>query len=80
MEQYCTPPLDGARHSFIGENPIVETNQQLYPCKLVQRVVVVNRVYGPQRLTGSGAVAYRELVFELCSETATCPKAGQCPL
>ncbi|MCG5076674.1 hypothetical protein [Paraburkholderia tagetis] len=58
----------------------METIQQLYPCKPMQRVVVVNRIYGQQRLTGSGTVANRELVFELCSGAATCPKAGQCPL
>jgi hypothetical protein len=58
----------------------MESTQQLYPCRLMQRVVVVNRIYGPQRLAGSGARPHRELVFEQCSNAAGCPKAAQCPL
>ncbi len=58
----------------------MESTQQLYPCRLTQRVVVVNRIYGPQRLTGNRGRPYRELVFEQCSHTAGCPKSTQCPL
>jgi hypothetical protein len=58
----------------------MESIQQLYTCRLVQRVVVVNRIYGPQRLTGTRARPYRELVFEQCIDAAGCPKSTHCPL
>jgi hypothetical protein len=70
-------------HEF-AENPrrdlTVETTQQLYPCKLMQCVVVVTRTHAPRRLTGGDTRPHRELVFEQCSEAASCPKARQCPL
>ena len=53
---------------------MTEARQQLYHCKNMQRVVVVNRIYQVHHQKS------RELVFEQCSAAATCPKVAQCAL
>ncbi|WP_179401325.1 hypothetical protein [Burkholderia guangdongensis] len=58
----------------------MEATQQLYPCALVEQVVVVTRIHELRQTGGLEGRAHRELIFEQCVEAGTCPKAGQCPL